>query len=81
MYINIWENLWSQHVLRGTLELWKRTKIYSAGKRIPTVYYSFTKEIGTNAASGLALEEFTFMPTSVLAGAKPLKANRSSRLT
>ena len=40
------------------------------GKRIPTVNYSFTKEIGTYAANGLALVEFKFMTTSVLAGAK-----------
>jgi len=31
----------------GTLEVWKGTKIYSVGKRILTVYYSLTKEIGT----------------------------------
>ena len=40
------------------------------GKRIPTVYYSLTKEIGTYTANGLALVEFKFMPTSVLTGAK-----------
>ena len=40
------------------------------GKRIPTVNYSLTKEIGTYAAIGLALVEFKFMTTSVLAGAK-----------
>jgi len=40
------------------------------GKRIPTVYYSFTKEIGTNALYGFALEELKFMFTSVLAGAR-----------
>jgi len=39
------------------------------GKRIPTVNYSLTKEIGTYAA-GLVLVEFKFMTTSVLAGAK-----------
>jgi len=37
---------------------------------MPTVYYSLTKEIGTNAVNSLALEELKFMPTSVLAGAK-----------
>ena len=42
----------------------------SVGKRIPTVNYSLTKEIGTYAAIGLALVEFKFMTTSVLAGAK-----------
>jgi len=36
------------------------------GKRIPTVNYSLTKEIGTYAANGLALVEFKFMTTSVL---------------
>ena len=40
------------------------------GKRISTVNYSLTKEIGTYAAIGLALVEFKFMTTSVLAGAK-----------
>jgi len=40
------------------------------GKRIPTVYYSLTKEIGRYAICGLALEELEFMPTSVLTGAK-----------
>jgi len=40
------------------------------GKRIPTVNYSLIKEIGTFAAKGLALVEFKFMTTSVLAGAK-----------
>ena len=70
MHINVWENLWNQHVY-GTLELWKGTKIYSVGKRIPTVYYSLTEEIGTYAVCGLALEKkLKFMPTSVLAGAK-----------
>ena len=53
----------------GTLELWKGTKIYRVGKRIPTVYYSLTKEIGTYAVCGMALEELKFMPTSVLTGA------------
>jgi len=38
------------------------------GKRIPTVNYSLTKEIGTYAANGLVLVEFKFMTTSVLAG-------------
>ena len=42
----------------------------SVGKRIPTVNYSLTKEIGTYTAIGLALVEFKFMTTSVLAGAK-----------
>jgi len=38
---------------------------------IPTVNYLLTKEIGTySAANGLALVEFKFMTTSVLAGAK-----------
>ena len=55
LYINIWENLWSQHVL---------------GKKIQTVNYSLTEEIGTYTAIGLALVEFKFMTTSVLAGAK-----------
>jgi len=42
------------------------------GKRIPTVKYSLTKEIGTYAADGLALVKFKFMTMSVLAvaGAK-----------
>jgi len=40
------------------------------GKRIPTVNYSLTKEIGTYTANSLALVEFKFMTTSVLAGAK-----------
>jgi len=40
------------------------------GKRIPTVNYSLTKEIGTYTAIGLALVEFKFMTTSVLAEAK-----------
>ena len=40
------------------------------GKRIPTVNYSLTKEIGTYTANGLGLVEFKFMTTSVLAGAK-----------
>jgi len=40
------------------------------GNRIPTVNYSLTKEIGTYTANGLALVEFKFMTTSVLAGAK-----------
>ena len=40
------------------------------GKRIPTVNYSLTTEIGTYTAIGLALVEFKFMTTSVLAGAK-----------
>ena len=43
------------------------------GKRIPTVNYSLTKEIGTyilNAANGLTLVEFKFMTTSVLTGAE-----------
>ena len=47
------------------------------GKRIPTVNYSLTKEIGTYTAIGLALVEFKFMTTSVLARAK---TNRSLRL-
>jgi len=46
-----------------TLELWKGTKIYSVGKRIPTVYYSLSKEIGTYAICGLALEEFYLPPS------------------
>jgi len=33
------------------------------GKRIPTVNYSLTKEIGTYTANGLALVEFKFMTT------------------
>jgi len=37
------------------------------GKRIPTVNYSLTKEIGTYTANGLAIVEFKFMTTSVLA--------------
>jgi len=40
------------------------------GKRIPTVNYSLTKEIDTYTAIDLALVEFKFMSTSVLAGAK-----------
>ena len=40
------------------------------GKRIPTVNYSRTKEIGTYTAIGLALVEFKFMTTSVLAWGK-----------
>jgi len=40
------------------------------GKRIATVNYSYTKEIGTYTANGLTLVEFKFMTTSVLAGAK-----------
>jgi len=40
------------------------------GKRIPTVNYSLIKEIGTYTANGLALVEFKFMTTSVLAGDK-----------
>ena len=40
------------------------------GKRIPTVDYSLTKEIGMYTAIGLALVEFKFMTTNVLAGAK-----------
>jgi len=40
------------------------------GKRIPTVKYSLTKEIGTYTADGLALVKFKFMTMSVLAGAK-----------
>ena len=40
------------------------------GKRILTVNYSLTKEIGTYTAIGVALVEFKFMPTSVLAGLK-----------
>jgi len=47
-------------------------------ERIPTVYYSFTKEIGMYAVCGLSLVELKFMPTGVLAG---VKTNRSSRLT
>ena len=43
----------------------ERLKIYSVGKRIPTLNYSLTKEIGTNTANGLALVEFKFMTTSV----------------
>ena len=40
-------------------------------KRIPTVNnYSSTKEIGMHAANSLALVEFKFKTTSVLAGAK-----------
>ena len=39
-------------------------------KRIPTVNYSLTKEIGTYTANGLVLVEFKFTTTSVLAGAK-----------
>jgi len=39
----------------GTLELWRGTKINSVGKRIPIIYYSLTKEIGTYAVRGLAL--------------------------
>lgn len=35
-----------------------------------TVNYSLIKEIGTYTANGLALVEFKFMTTSVLAGAK-----------
>jgi len=45
------------------------------GKRIPTVNYSLTKEIGTYTAIGLALVEFKFMTW------QGLKANRSSKLT
>jgi len=40
------------------------------GKRIPTVNYSLTKEIGTYTPNGLALVEFKFMTTSLLTGAK-----------
>jgi len=40
------------------------------GKKIQTVNYSLTEEIGTYTAIGLALVEFKFMTTSVLAGAK-----------
>ena len=35
------------------------------GKRIPTVNYSLTKEIGTYTAIGLALVEFKFMKTFI----------------
>jgi len=41
----------------------------SVGKKIPTVYYSLTKEIGKEigmcAVCGLELEELEFMSTSV----------------
>ena len=50
----------------------------SVGKRIPTVNYSLTKEIGTYTAIGLALVEFKFMTTSVLAGAKNKQVIKSS---
>ena len=40
------------------------------GKRIPTVNYSPTKEIGTYTANGLTLVEFKFMTTRVPAEAK-----------
>ena len=40
------------------------------GKRISTVNYSLTKEIGMYTANSLALVEFKFMTTSVLAGDK-----------
>jgi len=66
MYIKICE----VNTFYGTLELWKGTKIYSVGKRISTINYLLTKEIGTYTANGLARVEFKFMTTSVLAGAK-----------
>ena len=69
MHINI-EKICEVNTFYGTLELWKETKIYSVGKRIPTVNYSCTKEIGTYAVNRLALVELKFMLTSVLAGAK-----------
>jgi len=72
-----WSTLKSEKICEvntfyGTLELWKGTIIYSVGKRIPTVNYLLTKEIGTYTANGLAFVEFKFMTTSVLAvaGAK-----------
>jgi len=40
------------------------------GKRIPTVYYSLTKEIGTYTVCSLALEELKLMLLCVLMGAK-----------
>ena len=46
------------------------------GKRIPTVNYSLTKEIGTYTANGLALVEFKFMTTSVLAETKKQTGNQ-----
>ena len=48
----------------------KELKSTVMGKRIPTVNYSLTKEIGTYDVNGLALVEREVMPASVLAGAK-----------
>ena len=45
-------------------------RLHNVGKRIPTVNYTLTKEIGTYTANGLALVEFKFMTKSVLTVAR-----------
>ena len=45
MYTLISEKICEVDTFYGTLELWKETKIYSVGKRIPTVNYSLTKKL------------------------------------